>query len=153
MRAVSAAAGGVTPGGLPSYARAAASRSSAPSRGPSRSPRSTRVSSRVWRSSSQAVRAIRTEGAAAAVARRKASQARSAQTSAVTSASVRTCVVSADLYMGLTGTTMPPAFQTPSSASTKCGVFWSMIAARSPGRKPRAARCPATPSLSASASA
>lgn len=112
---------------------------------------STRASSRVWKSSSQAVSTIRT-GDPAAVSRRYDSHARSVQISAATSPSRRTWVTSPDLYIGLTGTTIAPAFQAPSRAITKWGEFCSSTATRSPCSSPRAARYPATESLSASTS-
>ncbi len=109
------------------------------------------MSSRVWKSSSQPVSTIRT-GESAAVSRRYDSQARSEQISAATSPSRRTWATSPDLYIGLTGTTTAPAFHAPSTASTKCGEFCSSTATRSPRSRPRAARCPATESVSSSTS-
>ncbi len=91
-------------------------------------------------------------GESAAALRRYASHARSEQISAVASESPSAWPTSADLYIGLRGTTVAPAFQAPSSAMTKCGLFWSMTATRSPRRRPLAARWPATESESASVS-
>lgn len=112
----------------------------------------TRGSLRVWKSRSEAVSTVRTALSRTAW-RRYSAQARPSHTSAAAPESRRTWPTSPDLYMGLRGTTTAPAFQAPRTASTKCGVFWSMTATRSPRRTPRAARWPATESESASASA
>lgn len=112
----------------------------------------TRGSSRVWKSRSDAVSTVRTALSRTASCRYLV-HAPPSQTRAAAPESRRTCPTSPDLYMGLSGTTTAPAFQAARTASTKCGVFCSMTATRSPRRMPRAARWPATESESPSASA
>lgn len=110
------------------------------------------MSLRLWKSRSEAVSVVR-KAVPYAVSRRNPAQARASQTSATAPESRRMCPTSADLYIGLSGTTTAPAFHAPSTASAKCGVFWSMTATRSPRPIPRPTRCPATESERASASA
>jgi hypothetical protein len=51
------------------------------------------------------------------------------------------------LFIGLIGTTMPPAFHAPSTAIANCGTFWRYTARRSPLAKPSATSPAARASL------